>query len=69
MSDRDGYPALTGMGRRPPLPRVPGAAKPGVPPPADRPAGRHAAIKSKLPNLMSYRRWLESVRGDWENKR
>jgi len=36
---------------------------------ADRPVGRHAAIRTKLPDWSSYRSWVDKARGSWDEKK
>lgn len=67
MNDRK-FIANSWMGRRsvaPPL--QPG--KPFVPMAVDKPSGRHAVIRTQLPNWHSYRSWVDKARGNWEQKK
>ena len=69
MSDRNSIPELTGTGQRNPAPTGADPPKPALSPPAPPSAGRHAAIKSKLPNWIRYKMWVETVRGAWEGEK
>jgi hypothetical protein len=44
----------------------PGAA---VPKSADKTSGRHAAITDTLNNWSSYKKWVEKMRGTWEERK
>lgn len=68
MSDRNNLPGYPGVRRRTPPPPMAVNPTPGNPAPPEKPAGRHEAIRSKLPNWSSYKNWVEKARGQWEKK-
>ncbi len=58
------------LGRR--APRVgTGTVKPAatVPKNAHKTSGRHAAITDNLNEWSSYKRWVEKIRGTWEERK
>jgi len=71
MSDPNNGTGYTGLGRRAPPPTPPGVVKPRptIAAQADKPVGRHAAIRTKLPNWSSYRNWVAKVRERWDEKK
>jgi len=68
MGERNNIIESNGTGRRLPPSRLPDVTKPIAPLPADKRAHRHAAI-TKLPNLNSYKSWVEQIRKSWEERR
>jgi hypothetical protein len=48
-----------------------GAVKPAATGPenADKTTGRHSAITDNLKNWSSYRKWVDKMRGTWEEKK
>lgn len=68
MSDLNDITRYAAIARRSPPPASP-AVKPNAPTPVEKPVGRHAAIRSKLPNWHSYKSWVDKARGNWEQKK
>jgi len=68
MGMRNDINESSGSGRRLPPSRLPDVTKPIIPPPVDKRARRHAAI-TKLPNLNSYRSWVDQIRKSWEERK
>jgi hypothetical protein len=69
MNDLNDIIRSSAIARRSPPPASPVIIKPIAPTPADKPVGRHAAIRSKLPNWHSYKSWVDKARGSWEEKK
>jgi len=70
MSERMTPTRFAAVDRR--APRVgTGAVKPAttVPKNADNTSGRHAAITNNLNDWSSYKKWVEKIRGTWEERK